>query len=148
VKRVPLYWKTIKSPEPFKGTKAGIGIRGITDFKTRYAYSNRTSNKDVLAIAEDLGKTTAHDSPTIAVNTTRYNHGDRILFRFRKSVLEFSTSHDIAFLLSPRDNSLQQKNSVIYYSSLLEKTFHHDSPKPEYACNGGSLFSALHLSNI
>jgi TldD protein len=36
------------------GTDAGVGLRAISDFKTSYAYGNRCSEKDVLALAADL----------------------------------------------------------------------------------------------
>lgn len=36
------------------GTDAGVGLRAISDFKTSYAYGNRCSETDVLALGQDL----------------------------------------------------------------------------------------------
>ncbi len=36
------------------GTDTGVGLRAISDFKTSYAYGNRCSDKDILALAADL----------------------------------------------------------------------------------------------
>jgi TldD protein len=36
------------------GTDAGVGVRAIANFKTSYAYGNSFSERDVLALAEDL----------------------------------------------------------------------------------------------
>jgi TldD protein len=44
------------------GTDAGVGVRAIANFKTSYAYGNRCSETDVLALAEDLSDAVKADS--------------------------------------------------------------------------------------
>jgi len=44
------------------GTDAGVGLRAISHFKTSYAYGNRCSDKDVLALAGDLAGAVKGDS--------------------------------------------------------------------------------------
>jgi len=45
------------------GADAGVGLRAISDFKTSYAYGNRCSEKDILALAVDLASAAKGGSP-------------------------------------------------------------------------------------
>jgi len=44
------------------GTDAGVGLRAIANLKTCFAYGNRCSGADVLALAEDLAGAVSDDS--------------------------------------------------------------------------------------
>jgi TldD protein len=43
-----------KIEQIISGTDTGVGLRAIANLKTSYAYSNRCSEPDILALAEDL----------------------------------------------------------------------------------------------
>ena len=50
------------------GTDAGVGLRAIGSFKTSYAYGNRCSESDVLALADDLSNAVKAGSRLSLVN--------------------------------------------------------------------------------
>ncbi len=78
------------------GTDAGVGLRAISDFKTSYAYGNRCSEKDVLALSADLaGAIKASPGATVA---KEYPLGPSVNLPVRLSPGNIDTAKKIAIV--------------------------------------------------
>ncbi|MBW1740652.1 MAG: TldD/PmbA family protein [Deltaproteobacteria bacterium] len=76
------------------GTDAGVGLRAIANFKTFYAYGNRSSERDVLMLAERLADAVADNSrATIAVD---YSLEPRVNLGVRLSPDHIETARKVA----------------------------------------------------